>query len=69
MTKPRHAHPVLSAPPRHVRIVRMVLLVLFFALAGLWLHDHAPGLYLVFLLGAIGFTVALGIVAYRRDLS
>lgn len=44
-----------------------VLAIVFSGLGGLWLHDHAPGLYVVALLVMLAFVVALIRDQIRRD--
>lgn len=60
----------LSTVPTVPTAARGALYALVVALAaggGLFLHDHAPGLYVLFLLVALGFVVALIRDQIRRD--
>ena len=60
-----------SRPGRHPRRLSTAalsaLVVILAAVAGLWLHDHAPGLYVLFLLVALAgiFTLIRDVI--RRD--
>lgn len=63
----RRLRALLLPASRRGHAARSVAVLAFVAVGGTWTYDHAPALYVVFLLVAIGFVAFLIANQIRRD--